>query len=159
MTSRLGLWQEFKKFILRGNVLDLAVGIVVGSAFTGVVKSFVDDVLMPPIGLLLGSVDFSNLFVVLKKGTEQPGPYASLEAAKAAGAVTWRYGLFITTVVNFLIIAVAVFLVVKAANRLVPRPEPKPAAPTTKTCPYCHMEIPLEATRCPYCTSVLGETK
>lgn len=158
MSGKSGLWEEFKKFILRGNVLDLAIGIVIGSAFTGVVKSFVDDVLMPPIGLLLGSVDFSNLFVVLKKGVE-PGPYASLEAAKAAGAVTWRYGLFITTVVNFLIIAGAVFLVIKAANRLMPKPEPKPVAPTTKACPYCQMEIPLKAIRCPHCTSELGEAK
>ena len=157
MASKSGLWEEFKKFILRGNVLDLAVGIVIGSAFTGVVKSFVDDVLMPPIGLVLGSVDFSNLFVVLKARKEQPGPYASLEAAKTAGAVTWRYGLFINTVVNFLIVGVAVFLVIKAVNKLMPKPEPKPAAPTTKACPYCQMEIPLKATRCPYCTSELRE--
>jgi len=138
---------------LRGNVLDLAIGIVIGSAFTGVVKSFVDDVLMPPIGLLLGSVDFTNLFVVFREGVEQPGPYASLEAAKTAGAVTWRYGLFINTVVNFLIVAAAVFLVVKAANKLMPKPEP--AAPTTKVCPYCQSDIPLTATRCPHCTSEL----
>lgn len=157
MASKSGLWEEFKKFILRGNVLDLAVGIVIGSAFTGVVKSFVDDVLMPPIGLVLGSVDFSNLFVVLKAGKEQPGPYASLEAAKTAGAVTWRYGLFINTVVNFLIVGVAVFLVIKAVNKLMPKPEPKPAAPMTKACPYCQMEIPLKATRCPHCTSELRE--
>jgi large conductance mechanosensitive channel len=155
MAGKSGLWEEFKKFILRGNVLDLAVGIVIGSAFMGVVKSFVDDLLMPPIGLLLGSVDFANLFVVFKEGAEQPGPYASLEAAKTAGAVTWRYGLFINTVVNFLIIAAAVFLVVKAANKLMPKEAPKPAAPTTKVCPYCQMDIPLKATRCPHCTSEL----
>jgi len=155
MAGKSGLWGEFKKFILRGNVLDLAIGIVIGSAFTGVVKSFVDDVLMPPIGLLLGSVDFSNLFVVFKEGAEQPGPYASLEAAKTAGAVTWRYGLFINTVVNFLIVAVAVFLVVKAVNKLLPKEAPKPAAPTTKVCPYCQTDIPLKAVRCPHCTSEL----
>ena len=155
MAGKPSLWEEFKKFILRGNVLDLAVGIVIGSAFTGVVKSFVDDVLMPPIGLLLGSVDFTNLFVVFKEGAEQPGPYASLEAAKTAGAVTWRYGLFITTVVNFLIIAAVIFLVIKAANKLLPKEAPKPVAPPTKPCPYCQMDIPLKATRCPHCTSEL----
>ena len=110
---------------------------------------------MPPIGLLLGSVDFTNLFVVFKEGAEQPGPYASLEAAKTAGAVTWRYGLFINTVVNFLIVAVAVFLVVKAVNKLLPKEAPKPAAPTTKVCPYCQTDIPLKAVRCPHCTSEL----
>jgi large conductance mechanosensitive channel len=155
MARKSGLWEEFKSFIMRGNVLDLAVGIVVGSAFMGVVKSFVDDLLMPPIGLLLGSVDFANLFAVLKEGAKQAGPYATLEAAKAAGAVTWRYGLFVNTIVNFLIVAAAVFLVVKAFSKILPKEEPKPAAPTTKVCPYCQTDIPLKATRCPHCTSQL----
>jgi large conductance mechanosensitive channel len=144
--------KEFKEFVMRGNVLDLAVGIVIGAAFGAIVKSLVDDVIMPPIGLALGNVDFSNLFVVLKEGTKAAAPYATLAEAKAAGAVTLNYGLFLNSIVAFLIVAFAIFLVVRVANRL----QPKPAAPvTTKDCPYCTMPIPLGATRCPQCTSDL----
>jgi large conductance mechanosensitive channel len=146
---------EFKAFVMRGNVLDLAVGIVVGAAFGAVVNSFVNDVLMPPLGWLLGNVDFSNMFAVLKDG-KTPGPYTSLELAKSAGAITWRFGLFINTIVSFVIIAAAVFLVVKVVSRLMPKPAPVVAAPTTKTCPFCATEIPLAAKRCPNCTSELG---
>ncbi len=149
------LWDEFKKFVQRGNVLDLAVGVVIGGAFGAIVKSLVDDIIMPPIGLLLGNVDFSNMFVVLKEGAKAAGPYASLEAAKAAGAVTWRFGLFINSVVTFLIIAVAIFFLIRAVNRLMPKPEPAPAPPT-KTCPYCQSAIHPQATRCPHCTSQLS---
>jgi len=148
------LSQEFKKFVARGNVMDLAIGIIIGGAFGGIVKSLVDDILMPPIGMLVGYVDFANLFVVLREGAKQPGPYATLEAAKAAGAQTWRYGLFINALVNFLIVAMAVFLLIKLINRMLPKEEPKPA-PSTKTCPYCQMAVPPKAVRCPYCTSEL----
>ncbi|HEU4648628.1 MAG TPA: large conductance mechanosensitive channel protein MscL [Gemmatimonadales bacterium] len=142
---------EFKKFMMRGNVLDLAVGIIIGAAFGTVVNSLVNDILMPPIGLALGQVDFSNLFLVLKDGVEAPGPYATVAAAKDAGAVTLNYGLFINSLVSFLIVGFAVFLVVRAANRL-QGPTPA-AAPATKTCPECAMPIPVGARRCPHCTS------
>ncbi len=148
------MWKEFKEFAVRGNVMDMAVGIVIGAAFGAIVSSFVADVIMPPIGLLLGKVDFSNLFVVLKAGTA-PGPYETLAAAKQAGAVTLNVGLFINTVISFLIIAWAVFLVVKQVNRLKKKAEAPAAAPTTKECPYCFSSIPLKATRCPFCTSTL----
>jgi large conductance mechanosensitive channel len=147
--------KDFKEFAMRGNVVDMAVGIVIGAAFGTIVKSFVDDVLMPPIGLLLGNVDFSNLFITLKDGAKAAGPYASLVAAKAAGAVTLNLGLFINTVISFLIIAFAVFLVIKGINRM-KREEAPPAEPTTKECPFCLSTIPLKATRCPRCTSELG---
>ncbi len=146
--------QEFKKFIMRGNVVDMAVGIVIGAAFGTIVKSFVEDILMPPIGLLLGKVDFSNLYVVLREGTTAK-PYASLAAAKQAGAVTFNYGLFITTLINFLIIGFALFMVVKAVNALRAKEEAPPAAPTTKECPECLSVIPLKATRCAHCGIVL----
>lgn len=147
------MFEEFKKFILRGNVLDLAVAVVIGGAFGKIVTSFVNDILMPPIGLLLGNVDFSNLYINLSGGQ-----YASLAEAQAAGAATINYGVFIDTVVNFLIIAFAIFLVVRAANRLQERRKAEtapPPAPTTKKCPYCYTEIPIQATRCPHCTSQL----
>ena len=137
---------EFKAFIMRGNVVDLAVGIVIGAAFTTVVNSFVNDLLMPPIGLALGKVDFANLFISL---TGQP--YPSVAAAKAAGAPTFNYGMFINTVINFLIVGFVVFLLVKQVNRL---QGPPPAA--TKACPQCAMDIPIAARRCPHCTSDLG---
>jgi large conductance mechanosensitive channel len=148
--------KDFKEFAMRGSVVDMAVGIVIGAAFGTIVKSFVDDVLMPPIGLLLGNVDFANLFLTLKDGAKAAGPYASLAAAKAAGAVTLNLGLFINTVISFVIIAFAVFLVIKGVNRL-QREKVAPAAePTTKECPFCLSTIPLKATRCPHCTSELG---
>ena len=145
--------KEFKAFVMRGNVLDLAVGIIIGAAFGTIVKSLVDDVIMPPIGLALGNVDFTNLFVLLKEGVKAAPPYASLADAKAAGAVTVNYGLFINNIVTFLIVAFAVFLVIRAANRL--RPPEAAAAPNTKDCPYCRMPIPVGASRCPQCTSEL----
>lgn len=148
------MWKEFKEFAVRGNVMDMAVGIVIGAAFGAIVSSFVADVIMPPIGLLLGKVDFSNLFVVLKAGTA-PGPYETLAAAKQAGAVTLNVGLFINTIISFLIIAWAVFLVVKQVNKLKKKAEAPAAAPTAKECPYCFSSIPLKATRCPFCTSTL----
>ena len=148
--------KDFKEFAMRGSVVDMAIGIVIGAAFGSIVKSFVDDVLMPPIGLLLGNVDFSNLFITLKEGAKAAGPYASLAAAKAAGAVTLNLGLFINTVISFLIIAFAVFLVIKGLNRLKREEVAPPAEPTTKECPFCLSTIPLKATRCPHCTSELG---
>jgi large conductance mechanosensitive channel len=147
--------KEFKEFALRGNVVDMAVGIIVGAAFGAVVKSLVDDVLMPPIGLLLGRVDFSNLFVVLREGA-RPGPYASVAEAKAAGAVTLNLGLFVNAVIAFLIVAFAVFLLVRSVNALRRREAQPPAAPATKECPYCASTIPLRASRCPHCTSQLA---
>jgi large conductance mechanosensitive channel len=145
--------KDFKEFAMRGNVVDMAVGIVIGAAFGTIVKSFVDDMLMPPIGLLLGNVDFSNLFVTLKEGSKAAAPYASLAAAKAAGAVTLNLGVFINTVISFLIVAFAVFLVVKGMNTL---KRQEPAAPAdTRECPFCLSAIPLKAQRCPHCTSQL----
>jgi large conductance mechanosensitive channel len=140
---------EFKKFAVRGNVIDLAIGVIIGGAFGAVVKSIVDDVLMPPIGLLTGGVDFGNKFVVLKEGARQAGPYASLEMASSAGATVLRYGAFLNTLVTFLIVAWVVFLLVRAINRL--QPPPAPAA--TKECPRCLTAVAERATRCPACTS------
>jgi large conductance mechanosensitive channel len=145
--------EEFKEFALRGNVVDMAVGIIIGAAFGTIVRSLVDDVIMPPIGLLLGNVDFSNLFLLLKGGTA-PGPYPTLADAKNAGAVTINLGMFINTIISFLIIALAVFLLVRVLNRL-RREKEAPAAPLTKECAYCFSEIPIKATRCPHCTSQL----
>jgi large conductance mechanosensitive channel len=145
--------KEFKEFAMRGNVLDLAVGIIIGGAFGTIVKSLVDDVIMPPIGLALGNVDFSDLFLLLQSGTKAVPPYATLAEAQQAGAVTINYGLFINSVITFLIVAFAVFLLVRAANRL--RPPTPAAAPSTKDCPYCRMPIPVGATRCPQRTSEL----
>jgi large conductance mechanosensitive channel len=146
--------QDFKAFIMRGNVIDMAVGIIIGIAFGLVVNSFVKDIIMPPIGLALGNVDFGNLFVILKEGLT-PGPYASLADAQAAGAVTINYGTFINTVVNLVIIAAVVFfLIVRPVARLQARKKVEPA-PTTKECPYCATSIPINASRCPNCTSEL----
>jgi large conductance mechanosensitive channel len=145
--------KEFKEFAMRGNVVDMAVGIIIGAAFGAIVKSLVDDVLMPVIGLLLGNVDFANFFFVLKAG-KVPGPYATLAEAKAATAVVLSYGLFINAIVTFLIVTFAVFLLVKQINALKRKEEP-PAAPTTKDCPFCLSTVPLKATRCPHCTSEL----
>lgn len=140
---------EFKAFAMRGNVLDMAVGIIVGAAFGQIINSFVQDILMPPIGRLLGHVDFSNLFVSLSGAH-----FDTLAAAKAAGAATLNYGLFLNTVINFLIIAFAVFLLVRQVNRMAPKPAPA-AAPATRECPYCLSTVPLKATRCAHCTSEL----
>jgi large conductance mechanosensitive channel len=148
------MFKEFKEFAMRGNVVDMAVGIIIGAAFGAIVKSLVDDVLMPVIGLLMGNVDFANFFFVLKAG-KVPGPYATLAEAKAASAVTLSYGLFINSVVTFLIVAFAVFLLVKQINALKRQKEAAPAAPTTKECPFCLSTVPLKATRCPHCTSEL----
>jgi large conductance mechanosensitive channel len=148
---------DFKAFIMRGNVVDLAVGIVIGVAFGAIISSFVKDVLMPPIGLALGNVDFANLFVVLKEGTVA-GPYASLVAAQEAGAVSMNYGIFINTIVSFIIIAAVVFfLVVRPIAKMHARQKAAEAAaaPSTKECPYCYTNIPISATRCPNCTSEL----
>jgi len=147
--------QDFKAFITRGNVIDMAVGIIIGIAFGAVVNSVVKDIIMPPIGLALGNVDFGNLFVVLKEGL--PGPYASLADAQAAGAVTINYGAFIITVVNLVIIAAVVFfLIVRPVARMQARKKAEePAAPPTKECPYCITAIPINASRCPNCTSEL----
>lgn len=147
---------DFKTFIMRGNVLDMAVGVIIGASFGAIAKSLVDDVIMPPIGLLLGNVDFSNLFVVLKDGTKAAAPYATLAAAKDAGAVTVNLGLFINTVISFLIVAFAVFMMIKAVSKMKRQEEaPLAAAPTIKTCSFCYSEIPVQATRCPHCTSQL----
>jgi large conductance mechanosensitive channel len=148
----MGFGSDFKNFILRGNVLDLAVAVVIGAAFGAVVKSLVDDVIMPPIGLLVGRVDFSKLYILLKQGST-PGPYASLSDAQNAGAVTLRYGAFVNSVITFLLIGLAVFLMIRAISKLMPRKE---VAPEKKDCPYCATSIPVKASRCPNCTSALG---
>ena len=149
--------KDFKAFIMRGNVVDLAVGIVIGVAFGAIVSSFVKDVIMPPIGLALGNVDFNNLFVILKQGTEA-GPYPSLAAAQEAGAVSINYGVFINTIVNFIILAAVVFFfVVRPIAKMHARQKAAEAAPapSTKECPYCFTSISIKATRCPNCTSEL----
>ena len=147
--------KEFKEFVMRGNVVDMAVGIIVGAAFGTIVKSLVSDIIMPPIGLLLGNVDFANLFAVLKEGAKAAGPYASLADAQAAGAVTINYGVFINTIISFIIVAFAIFLLIRKINELKKQEEAPPAEPTTKDCPYCLTSIPIKATRCPHCTSKL----
>lgn len=148
------MWNDFKSFVMRGNVLDMAVGIIIGAAFGTIVNSLVRDVIMPPVGWALGNVDFSNLFVVISPG-KIPGPYSSLADAQAAGAVSINYGTFINTIVTFIIVAVAVFFVVRLVQRLKQRFETKPAeAPAiTKECPYCLSKIHIDARRCAFCTS------
>ncbi len=141
--------KEFRDFVARGNVVDLAVGVIIGAAFGQIVSSLVDDIVMPPIGLLLGGVDFSNLFVSLTGES-----YASLAAAQEAGAATLNYGLFINAVLNFLIIALAIFLIIRPINRMTEKAEEE-EAPTTKECPYCFSTIAIQATRCAHCTSEL----
>jgi len=142
------MFKEFKEFAMRGNVLDLAIGIIIGGAFGKIVSSLVADVIMPPVGMLLGRLDFTNLFVSLNGKS-----YASLQAAKDAGAATLNYGLFINSIIDFIIVAFAIFLLVRQINRL--KRKDAPAAPTTKECPFCASAIPLKATRCPQCTSQL----
>ncbi len=148
------MFKEFREFAMKGSVIDMAVGIIIGAAFGTIVNSLVQDVIMPPIGLLLGNVDFTNIFAVLKEG-KVAGPYASVAAAKAAGAVTINFGVFVNTIISFILIAFAVFLLVRTINRL-RRQEVAPApVPTTKECTYCLSAIPIKATRCPHCTSEL----
>ena len=142
--------KEFKEFIMRGNVLDMAIGIIIGGAFGKIITSLVNDILMPPIGVLLGNVDFASLFINLSGK-----PYASLADAKAAGAATINYGLFLNTIIDFVIVAFVIFLLVRAVNRMRRQQEAAPAAPTTKECPYCLSSIPIKATRCANCTSQL----
>jgi large conductance mechanosensitive channel len=143
--------KEFRDFAVRGNVVDLAIGVILGGAFGKIVTSFVNDILMPPIGLLLGGVNFADLFIALDGNT-----YDSVEAAKTAGAATLNYGLFLSTVIDFVIVAFVIFLLVRSLNRMhKPAPAAAPAAPTTKDCPHCFTAIPIKATRCPNCTSQL----
>jgi len=139
----MAMLKEFKEFAMRGNVIDMAVGIVIGGAFGKIVSSLVNDVIMPPIGMLLGKVDFSNLAITLTEKTAE------------AEAVTIKYGVFVNTVLDFVIVAFAIFMVIKQINRLKRKPEEAPAAPTTKDCPKCYSTIPIKATRCPHCTSEL----
>ena len=147
--------KEFKEFAMRGNVVDMAVGIIIGAAFGTIVKSLVADVIMPPIGLLLGNVDFANLFIVLKQGATA-GTFATVAEAQKAGAVTLNYGVFINTIISFVIVAFAVFLIVKNINRLKREEVAEPEEPTTKECPHCFSTIPIQATRCAFCTSELS---
>lgn len=146
--------KEFKEFALRGSVIDMAVGIIIGAAFGTIIKSLVDDIITPPIGLLLGGVDFANLFILLKAGSPA-GPYTSLADAQAAGAVTVNYGVFINSIVSFLIVAFVMFLLIRSVNQIERQKEAPPAEPTTKECPHCLSTIPIKATRCPHCTSEL----
>lgn len=147
--------KEFKEFALKGSVLDMAIGIVIGGVFTPIVKSLVDDVLMPPLGLLLGGMDFSQLFILLREGSV-PAPYASLDTAKTAGAITLNYGVFVNSIITFILVAFAVFLLVKVINRWKREAALPPPEPTAKICPMCCTEIPLKAMRCPACTSELA---
>ena len=147
--------KEFKEFALRGNVLDMAVGIIIGAAFGTIVNTLVNDIIMPPIGLLLGKVDFSNLFLLLQAG-QTPGPYASLADAKAAGAVTMSYGVFVNAVISFVIVALVLFMVIRSVNQLRRQEAPPPAEPATKDCPYCLSKAHIKATRCAFCTSDLA---
>lgn len=148
------MWKEFKEFAVKGNVVDMAVGIIVGTAFGAIAKSLVSDIVMPPLGLIISNVDFADLFWVLKAGNPA-GPYATLAEAAKAGAVTMNLGVFINLVINFLLVSFAVFLLVKGVNRL-KRQEIKPEpAPTSKDCPYCQMSIPIKASKCGHCTADL----
>jgi len=146
------MFKEFKEFVMRGNVVDMAVGIIIGGAFGTIIKSLVTDVLMPPVGLLLGGVDFNDLFLTLKDGSPA-GPYLTLASAQEAGAVTIGYGLFINAVISFLIIALAVFILIRNINRLKREEEVPQEEPTSKECPFCISSVPIKATRCPFCTS------
>jgi large conductance mechanosensitive channel len=150
----MAVLKEFREFAVKGNVVDMAVGIIIGASFGTIAKSLVDDIIMPPIGLLLGGVSFENIFAVIREGTT-PGPYVTLEEAQAAGAVTMNLGLFINTVLTFLIVAFAVFLLVRAINRLRREEQAAPESPTDRPCPFCATAIPIKAVRCPHCTSQL----
>lgn len=146
------MFAEFKKFMLRGNALDLAVGVVIGAAFGSIVTSLVNDLIMPPLGLMLGSVDFKDLFLVLQEGAT-PAPYLTMAAAQEAGAVTWNYGAFVNTIVQFLIIGFAIFMVIRGVNRAKGPAEAPPV--TTRGCPFCTSQIARAATRCPHCTATV----
>ena len=146
------MFKEFKEFAMRGNVVDMAVGIIIGAAFGTIISSLVSDIIMPPIGVLLGNVDFSNLFFTIKEGSAG-GPYLTLADAQKAGAVTLNYGLFINRIISFIIVAFSAFLVIKAMNKMMRKKEAAPAAPATKDCSRCFTAIPVKATRCPHCTS------
>jgi large conductance mechanosensitive channel len=148
------MFREFKEFAMKGNVVDMAVGIIIGAAFGTIIKSLVSDIIMPPIGLLLGNVDFTNLFIVLKEGNVA-GPFAALADAQKAGAVTINYGLFINTIVSFIIVAFAVFVLIRNINKLKRQEEAPPEEPTTKECPYCLSTIAVKATRCAFCAADL----
>lgn len=149
------MWKEFKSFAMKGNVIDMAVGIIIGAAFGTIVTSLVADIIMPPIGLLLGSVDFKDIFILLKAGAATAPPYATLSDAQTAGAVTLNLGVFLNKLISFLIVAWAVFLLIKALARMQRKKDEAPAAPTTKDCPYCASKVSIKATRCAYCTSEL----
>lgn len=153
------MWQDFKEFALKGNAVDMAIGIIIGGAFGTIVQSLVNDVLMPPFGLMLGNVDFEDLFLLLRAGSEQTPPYTTVAEAQAAGAVTLNYGVFINSIIAFLIIALSMFAVVRTVRRLEREQEasPKEEARPKKECPFCFTEIPIKARRCPNCTSELGE--
>ncbi len=151
----MSMIKEFKEFAVKGNVVDMAVGIIIGGAFGTIVKSLVADVIMPPIGMLLGNVDFSELFLVLKSGGTE-GPYRTLAEAQAAGAVTINYGLFFNAVVSFVIVAFAVFMLIRSINKLKREEEAPAAEPTTRDCPFCCSSISLKASRCPHCTSEIS---
>lgn len=158
------IFTEFKKFAMRGNVMDMAVGIIIGAAFGKIVDSLVKDIIMPPLGILLGRIDFANLFVVLKNGAETAGPYVSLEAAKSAGAVTLNIGSFLNTIISFIIVAFAVFMLIKGMNSLQTKLDAKektdaPVPPTTKQCSFCCSDIPVKAIKCPCCTADLPKSK
>jgi large conductance mechanosensitive channel len=148
------MWKEFKEFAIKGNAIDLAVGVIIGAAFGGIITSLVKDILMPPIGLLTGGLDFSNKFFVLKDGEDGKTAFTTLADATKAGAITWNWGNFITLLVNFLIVAICIFLVVKAVNKM-KRPTPEAEA-VSKDCPACAMTIPIKARRCPHCTTELA---
>jgi len=151
----MSIMKEFRDFAMRGNVVDMAVGIIIGAAFGTVINSLVKDVIMPPVGLALGKVDFSNLFVVLRGGTVPP-PYASVADAASRGAVSINYGLFVNTIINFLIVALAVFMLIRLVNRARAQIETAPAAaPATKACPYCLSTVPIKAVKCAFCTADL----
>jgi large conductance mechanosensitive channel len=153
--------KDFKAFIMRGNVVDMAVGIIIGAAFGPIISSLVKDIIMPPVGLALGKVDFANMYAILQDGTTVSRPYESLAAAQAAGAISINYGIFINTIINFIIIAAVVFFFIVRpiakmnAREAAKKPAPAPAAPTTKECPFCNTQIPIKARRCPNCTSQL----
>jgi large conductance mechanosensitive channel len=149
------IWTEFKEFAVKGNAIDLAVGVIIGAAFGAIVNSLVKDVIMPPISVLTGGLDFSNKFVILRAARNGSTAFNTPADAAKAGAITWNYGNFITLVINFLIVAVAIFLVIRTINQL---RHPAEKAPDSKDCPACAMKIPIKATRCPHCTSELSQT-